>query len=158
MLNLMIGGKEYTIEYTFAAAEHKDTVQKIFNIVSGAYFVRRMGTETLATASIGATSEMVADIPNIVKTCFYSGLFENHKVTEEEAYELMKQYMKENKYSYKKLFDDIKKCMEEDGFFDLSGLTEMMKEMGENIQKNLEQATKEPKKPQDHKKKSTSKK
>ena len=36
---------------------------------------------------------------------------------------------KENKISYRKLFEDIKTCMEDDGFFDLSGLTEMMEEM-----------------------------
>ena len=64
--------------------------------------------------------------------------------------------MKENNFSYKRLFDDIKKCMEEDGFFDLSGLTEMMQEMNENLKKNLEAVTKQTKIPQDHKKKQTS--
>lgn len=156
MLNFVVGGKEYTLEYSFAAAEHKETVQKMFNIVSGAYFVNRMGTENMATASINATSDMVADIPNIVRTAFHSGLLENHGVDEAEAYKLQKQYMKENKFSYKKLFDDIKKCMEEDGFFDLSGLTEMMQEMNENLKKNLEAVTKQTKIPQDHKKKQTS--
>jgi hypothetical protein len=60
----------------------------------------------------------------------------------------MKAYMKENKISYKKLFDDIKECMEDDGFFDLSGLTEMMEEMNNQMEE------KAPKTPQDHKKKS----
>lgn len=161
MKTINVNGKEYTLEYSFMAAEHKDTVQKMFYIVSGTYLTKRMSAidkaenkaEGIADAMLEGTSEMVADIPHIVKTAFYSGLLENHKVSETEAYEIMKAYMKENKISFRKLFEDIKTCMEDDGFFDLSGLTEMMEEMGENMNANLTKATKTP---QDHKKKSTS--
>lgn len=162
MLNLKIGEKDYTLEYSFKAAEHNETVQKMFNVVSGAYLIKKVGVvdekqntdkQAVAEAMIGGTSEMVADIPHIVKTTFYSGLLENHNVSQEEAYDLMKQYMKENKISFKKLFDDIKKCMEDDGFFDLSGLTEMMEEMNQSVEEQTKK--KNPKTPQDHKKKST---
>lgn len=160
---LTINEKEYKLEYSFMAAEHKDTVQKMFNIVSGAYLIKRANLtedenaetkkEEIASAMIDGTGEMVADIPHIVKTAFYSGLLENHNVSEEEAYALMKQYMKENKISFRKLFDDIKACMEEDGFFDLSGLTEMMEEMNKSVEEQTKKRTS--KTPQDHKKKST---
>lgn len=153
MFKFKANGNEYTLEYSFMAAEHKETVQKMFNIVSGAYILKQAQNKEnngdVATAMLDGTSEMVADIPNIVKTAFYSGLLENHGVSEEEAYEIMKAYMKENKISFKKVFDDIKTCMEDDGFFDLSGLTDMLNEMGENIENNLKKI------PQDHKKKST---
>ena len=43
--------------------------------------------------------------------------------------------------------------MEEDGFFDLTGLTEMVAEMNKQDE---EEVKKVPKTPQDHKKKSTS--
>ena len=114
MLNLKIGEKDYTLEYSFMAAEHNETVQKMFNVVSGAYLIKRANVteeskEDIAGAMIEGTAEMVADIPHIVKTAFYSGLLENHDVSQEDAYKLMKQYMKENKISFKKLFDDIKK-------------------------------------------------
>lgn len=155
MKTLVINGKEYKLEYSFEAAEHKDTVQKMFNVVSGAYLAKTgiasaesKDEDKLASAMIDSVSLMVADIPHIVKTVFYSGLLENNPVSEEEAYELMKQYMKENKFSYAKLFEDIKECMEDDGFFDLSGLTDMVQKM------NPETSKKEPKKPQDHKKSS----
>ena len=59
--------------------------------------------------------------------------------------------MKENKISFRKLFEDIKTCMEDDGFFDLSGLTEMLSEM------NPTEKKKQVKKPQDHKKPTGSK-
>ena len=160
MKNITVNGKEYKLEYSFKAAEHKDTVQKMFNVLSGAYFIKKtsisqndedLSKESVAIAMIDGTGELVSDIPHIVKTAFYSGLLENEKLSEEEAYELMKNYMKENKVSFRKLFEDIKTCMEEDGFFDLSGLTEMMKEMEENVQSNLKKKV-----PQDHKKKLTS--
>lgn len=158
MLILKIGEKDYTLEYSFKAAEHNETVQKMFNVVSGAYLIKRANVvdenkEQMAMAMIDGTAEMVSDIPHIVKTAFYSGLLENHNVSEEEAYDLMKQYMKENKISFKKLFDDIKTCMEDDGFFDLSGLTEMMEEMNKSMEEQTKKKT--PKTPQDHKKKST---
>lgn len=161
MLNLKIGEKDYTLEYSFMAAEHNETVQKMFNVVSGAYLIKKAnltseGTENkedMASAMIEGTAEMVADMPHIVKTAFYSGLLENHNVSQEEAYNLMKQYMKENKISFRKLFEDIKTCMEDDGFFDLSGLTEMMEEMNKSVEAQTKKKT--PKTPQDHKKKST---
>ena len=158
---LNINGTEYTLEYSFMAAEHNETVQKMFNVVSGAYLIKKAnltseGTENkedMASAMIDGTAEMVADMPHIVKTAFYSGLLENHNVSQEEAYTLMKQYMKENKISFRKLFEDIKTCMEDDGFFDLSGLTEMMEEMNKSVEAQTKKKT--PKTPQDHKKKST---
>lgn len=138
MLNFTVNGNEYKLEYSFEAAEHKETVQKMFDVLSGAHILRQATKKkSVANAMMDGTAEMVADIPHIVKTAFYSGLLENNPMTEKEAHKLMKAYMKENKYSYKKLFDDIKTCMEDDGFFDLSGLTEMLNEMGKNIEKNL---------------------
>lgn len=144
---ISIKDKEYTLEYSFMAAEHKDTVQKMFNIVSGAYIVKQAQTigddlTKVASAMIDGTSEMVADIPNIVRTAFYSGLLENHKVTEEESYELMKSYMKENKINFKVLFDDIKKCMEDDDFFELSGLMDMIREMNASAETQIQSKTK----------------
>lgn len=152
---LNIGGKEYKLEYSFEAAEHRDTVQKMFNVLSGAYLVRSGITgeekkDEVAGAMIDGVSAMVADIPHIVKTAFYSGLLENNPVSEDEAVSLMKQYMKENKIGYNKLYEEIKSCMEDDGFFDLSGLTDMIQSMN----KNMTTAAKEKamKAPQDHKK------
>lgn len=143
MKTININGNEYKLEYSFAAAEHKATVQKMFNVVSGAYLVKDAAFDTEENESkkntvatmINGVSEMVADIPHVVKTAFYSGLLENHpNITEDEAYQLMKQYMKENKISFNKLFENIKECMEDDGFFDLSGLKEMLESMNQSME------------------------
>lgn len=156
MRTLKIGEKEYTLEFTFAAAEHKNLVQNMFNILTGAYIVKNgsdlknASNEQSATiAMIDGVSDMLSDLPKIVKIAFYAGLLEHHNVSEAESYELLKKYMIENKMSFKKLFEDIRKYMEEDGFFDLSGLTETIETMNEPEKKQI-------KKPQDHKKKSTS--
>ena len=140
MKTIKINETEYVLEYSFKAVEHKETVQKMFNVMSGAYLVKDADPETAETGKgtalatmINGVSEMIADVPHIVKCAFYAGLLENHALSEEEAYQLMKQYMKENKYSFNKLFEDIKACMEDDGFFDLSGLNDMMEKMSQNM-------------------------
>ena len=147
MKSIIVNEKEYKLEFTFEAAEYKELVQKMFNIVTGAYLVRG---NNAAESIIDGASEMVADIPHICITAFYAGLLENNPVTVEEAKTLMKEYMKANKLSFKGLFDELKMCMEDDGFFELSGLTEMINEMNVSAEK-----MKNPKTPQDHKKKST---
>lgn len=161
MKTITVDNKEYTLEYTFEAAEHRELVQKMFNVVSGAYLVKHGSAikedenaeVKAAGVMIDGVSEMVSEIPHICITAFYAGLLENNPLSEEESKALMKSYMKENKVSYRKLFDEIKECMEDDGFFDLSGLTDMLEEMNQSIE---EQTKKQPKQPQDHKKKSTS--
>ena len=62
--------------------------------------------------------------------------------------------MKENKISFKKVYEEIKEAMEDDGFFDLTGLTDMMKEM-EGTEEEKPKRT--PKQPQDHKKSTSTK-
>ena len=152
---IKIENKEYTLEYTFEAAEHKQLVQSMFNIMSGAYIVKNGEIEddnSAMKAMYEGAGEMVADVPHIAKIAFYAGLLENNPVSEEESNALMKKYMVENKMSYRGVFEEIKACMEDDGFFDLSGLNEIIQEMNQSA----EEVTKPVKTPQDHKKKQTS--
>lgn len=161
MKTITVDNKDYVLEYTFEAAEYRELVQKMFNVLSGAYLVKHSGAikdgdnkeMQAAGVMIDGVSEMVSEIPHICITAFYAGLLENNPLSAENAKTVMKSYMKENKISYRKLFEEIKQCMEDDGFFDLSGLTEMLNEMNQSME---EQAKKMPKQPQDHKKKSTS--
>lgn len=153
MKTIKIGEKEYTLEFTFEAAECKNVVQSMFNIMSGSYFIRNgLQKKNAATAMIDGTVDMVADIPTIARNAFYAGLLEHNPVSEDEAKTLMKQYMRENVLSFAKLYEELKQCMEDDGFFDLSGITEMIRQMNESAEQEIQTV----KKPQDHKKKSTS--
>lgn len=153
MKTITINGKDLKLEFTYEAAECKELIQKMFGVVSGAYILKN-GNKGKVAAIYDGAAEMVGEIPLICKTAFYAGLLENNPATEDEAKELMKAYMKENKLSYAGLYKEIKQCMEDDGFFELSGLNEMLRDMNEEAVAQAEQN--QPKTPQDHQKKSTS--
>ncbi|MCU6748049.1 hypothetical protein OCV51_10365 [Faecalicatena acetigenes] len=160
MKTIQIGNEQYTLEFGFEAAENKNVVQRMFNALSMSYIGKRLDLDgenskaQVAVAMLDGTADLISDIPYICKDAFYAGLLEHHKdITAEKSKDLMKQYMKEKKLSFKGLYEEIKETMEDDGFFDLTGLTEMIEEMNkaeEIVEKKV------PKTPQDHKKKSTS--
>lgn len=161
MKTIKVGEKEYQLEYTFEAVECRDLIQKMFNVLSLSYLYKDMNASDLDRGisnemKVGqvfnGASEMVADIPHICYTAFYAGLLEHNPLSEKESKKLMKSYMKENKLSFRTLFENLKTYMEDDGFFDLSGLTEMLKEMNPT-----EKTQKAPKKLQDHKKPTSTK-
>ena len=136
MKTIQIGNEQYTLEFGFEAAENKAVVQRMFNALSMSYIGKRLDLEAenskveIAAAMIDGTADLVSDMPHICKDAFYAGLLEHHKnITVEKSKDLMKQYMKEKKMSFKGLYEEIKETMEDDGFLDLTGLTEMVAEM-----------------------------
>lgn len=149
MKEITVNGNDYKLEFSFEAAERKDFVSMMFRIVSGAALLEDAADMENPTPKdmINGTINMVSDIPHICRTGFFVGLMENNPLSETEAKALMKSYMKENKIGYADLYEDLRKCMEEDGFFELSGITKMLNQMAEN--------QKQRKVPQDHKQKST---
>lgn len=162
MLEISIKDKQYKLEYTFEAVRHKTLLKMMFDIMSGAYTTKKIlaiqneNEANAVVAMLDGTSDMVADIPEITEIAFYAGLLENNPVDKAEAKSLMKQYMIDNKLSFNALYTQIKECMENDGFFDLSGINEMLEQMNKAMTESQDN-----KKviPMDHqKKKSTSKK
>ena len=84
-----------------------------------------------ASALIDGVADMYSEMPDTVVTAFYAGLLENNAVlNEKEAGKLLKQYFKENpdsEYSsFPGMFNLIKECMQEDGFFKQTGLDKMI--------------------------------
>ena len=149
MKKITINGKEYTLEYSFDAAEDRDCVQAVFKILSGAYVARRaVGVNEndiigAGSAIIDGMSDQATEIPHIVNVAFSAGLLENHEgITKEETKKLLRTYMKETKTSYMGMYELIRDCMEEDGFFDLSGLTEMIQAMNNAATEKTEKITK----------------
>lgn len=154
---IKVGNKEYQLEFTFAAAECRELVQKMFNVLTMSYVSKDMSISEMENGMdknkklggfMNGVAEMVSDIPHICNTAFYAGLLENNPMSEEDSKALMRAYMKENKLSFNALFENLKTYMEDDGFFDLSGLTEMLQTMNGAEQKEQ----KVTKIPQDHKK------
>lgn len=160
---LTIGGKDYKVEFSFEAAEYKDCVDSIFKVISGSYIMKNGPTDenekiSVATAILNGTSDMVSDIPKIAVTALYAGLLENNPVENEQAAKaLFKQFVKENpddeRASFWGMYDFLRDCMEEDGFFKLTGMDKVIAQMSEAAE---EQKSKSGKIPQDHKRKSTS--
>lgn len=136
MKTITVNEKEYVLEFSFEAAERKEVVQDMFNILSGTYIIKNASSgKSAGTAMLNGVTEMVADIPRIAREAFLAGLLENHKLSAAEAKEVMKSYMKENNLTYNDLFEETKTCMEDDGFFDLSGITKMIQTMNQSIEK-----------------------
>lgn len=136
MINIKVNEEEYKIEFGFEAAENKDIVQKMFNIRSGAYFVKNAQVSNgEAEAVIKGTSDMVADIASVCTSAFYAGMLEHNPVSAEEAKSIMKEYMRANKLNFFTLYKQLGECMEDDGFFELSGITAMIQEMSKPVSK-----------------------
>lgn len=149
MKQITINGKDYKLEFSFEAAEYHEIVQRMFNLVSMAPVLKRTASietdDDAAVAMVDGSAEMVGMIPETVKEAFYAGLLENHEgITKQEAKELMKSYMKEHKLSFAKLFEEIRQCMEDDDFFDLSGINDMMEKIGAAAEEKTEKVTKMP--------------
>lgn len=155
MKELTINGKDYKLEFSFEAVENRDFVSMMFRQVSGAAILD--GAEDIenptAKDMINGSINMVSDLPGVCALGFYAGMLENNPVDRDESKSLMKSYMKENKIGFYELYEELRECMENDGFFDLSGITKMLEKMQENQQED--QKEKAVKIPQDHKKKST---
>lgn len=169
---LTIGGKEYQIEFSFDAAEYKACVDKVFKVVSGGYIMKRgitgeEGKAEMAEAMMDGTADMFSDMASLSITCFYASLLENNPVEDEKAArQLFKQFVIENpndeRATFPGMYEFLKGCMEEDGFFKLTGLDKYLKDMSEAMEKAAKEAEKEterstlPKVPTDRKRKSTS--
>lgn len=143
MKELKIGNKVYKIEYTIEASLCNECTEKVTNLMTGFAVAE---TEDAKKQFIST----IADIPQTTLSMFFAGLLEHHGedadrtvCNKEDAKKLLKQYLSENKSSFYELMEVLLEEMGEDGFFDLIGLTKMMEKA----------QTKEPKKPQDHKKK-----
>lgn len=135
MKTIKVNEKEYVLEFSFEAAERKEVVQDMFNILSGTYIIKNASKgKSAGAAMFNGVTEMVADIPRIAREAFFAGLLENHNLSSAEAKEAMKSYMKENNLTYNDLFEEMKICMEDDGFFDLAGITKMIQTMNQTIE------------------------
>ena len=128
MKSITVDGKEYKLEFSFEAAEYKEFVKEMFDVISGAILVKNANDIENPTHEdmIDGSASMIAEIPHICIEGFYAGLLEHNPVPQGEAKTLMKSYMKENNLSFMKLYKELKQCMEDDSFFELSGLADML--------------------------------
>lgn len=164
-MNFTVGGKEYTLEYTFEAAENQKCVDAMTDIFGGAMMTKIDETKSEAL-QIRDFLMTISDLPRMAMDMFYAGLLENHgedgdgSITSRmDAKRLYKQFCKENPedakaVSYYGLVTAISNQMEEDGFFKRTGMADILGNMNGVVAENKEQKGQ----PQDHKKKQPTKK
>ena len=141
MLNFSVGDNEYKIEYSVEASLYKDFTEKMIDIID-------KFSEQKELVDKKKFIETVLDIPSTTITMLYAGLLENYEdITVKEVKGIVKEYLKEPSETQRDFFTLMSMLIEEmasEGFFGLIGLGNV------TVQK-----TKEPKVPQDHKKKET---
>ena len=156
MKKFTVDGTAYKLEFSFESAMDSDCVQSMFNMLTGAYIYKSLPgsptsqvTENMGIiATVEGFSRMFADTPKVCGIAFRAGLKENHPdLTDSEAKELMKRYMKNKKFGFNDLFNDLVECMEEDGFFKLTNLDEAIKRLtagqAEDSEENSDSKTEE---------------
>ena len=155
MKTITVDGKEYKLEFGFDAVEVGDLVQKMFEVKSGLYVARSaQDGNNIAVAMLDGTSEMLATIPKICVLAIYAGCLEHNPVSMDEAKSLLKKYMKQEKKSCTDVYNEVlMPCMEDDGFFVMSGIEKMIDTINHEME-NAEQEQTPKVVPQDHKKSS----
>lgn len=146
---LNIKGKDYTFEFTIEASLYNKCTESIAGLFADLSIAQE-------EQDIKKTISSLGNLPQTTLTMFYAGLMEYHsdEITSiDDAKNLLRDYFKEHKEDGKGNFYEVMQLMleqmENDGFFEQIGLTQMLTE---------ENQVKEVKKPQDHKKKTTTKK
>ena len=132
MKTLKIGSENYILEYGFEAAMESDVVQMEFDILTGASMAKEAETfdGKEINAMLTATSKIVGSIPTFVSKAFYAGIKLHHEdLDKADSDRLLKTYMKQEKISFMKMNTVIQECMQDDGFFEISGLMETIEDL-----------------------------
>lgn len=151
-MEITVGGKVITLEYTFEAAERHECIDAAMDIFGGTMTAKIDSTHS-EEMQVRDFLMSLSDLPRMAMDMFYAGLLENHGPdgdgmiqSRADARHLYKQFCKEHPederaMSYYALCTAIASQMEEDGFFKRTGM--------EDILDNLKNAaiTKETKKP-----------
>lgn len=141
---LNIGGEEYKLEFSIEASLRSECIEKITEIMVVMSSVNEDSAENRGDVLKG-----LSNIPNTALECFYSGLLEHHgydgdgrvKSINDAKRLVITLFSDADESGYKNWNDILALCvdqMAEDGFFELIGLVDKPKE---------------PKSPQDHKRK-----
>lgn len=147
-MELRIGGKTYTIEYTIEASLCNECTEVVSGLMTEVAIAN-------AEKDVRRLIYGMANIPQITLTMFYAGLLEKHGIDgdgtvkcKDDAKALVKKYFAENPESnFHELMRILMEQMGKDGFFKQIGLEQIAESS----------TTKKPKTPQDHLKKQTKK-
>lgn len=141
MREIKINGKIYIIKFTHKAAKCQNCVQKVFELATGTTAMRGFSESKEPTLGdmISGVAMQVAEIPSLCDTLMFAGLkAENPVETEEQAGDLLIEYMEETGKGYAEIFESFKECMAEDGFFKIAGIEDMIQSMNKSVEETME--------------------
>ena len=125
MKKIVINDKEYTLKYSIEASLYEDCVSNLLGMLSIGDDVNSQNLDAMITK--------VAHLPAMAMKLFYAGLIECHGTSgdssvlnEGDAIALAKTYLTEHEMSFEDLIGELIGCMQDDGFFKLTGLDEML--------------------------------
>lgn len=160
-MEMKVGKKIFTLEYTFEAAANKGCIDAAMDIFGGV-ITTRIDDRQSETLQIRDFIMSLSDLPRMAMEMFYAGLLENHgeegdgSITSlSDAKKVYKQFCKENPEdvkatSYYGLCTAISAQMEADGFFKRTGMMDILG--------NMSKVKNPVKNPSDRKKKQPTKK
>lgn len=148
MKKILINGKEYTLKFGFGACKNNKCIRDMFKMLTTSYFFKgQMEGKNSLEIVLDGTSNMVSEIPDTTINAWYVGLKDGMKkemeITEDIAEDLLETYMKDHKCNFRTVFEMLKECMEDDGFFVQTGIEDMIKELNEDIKDQTENQTEE---------------
>lgn len=146
MRTIKINGKPFNIKFSYRAAKYESCVESAFAVLSGAMIMGSVADAETPKYSdfIKGTCRQVGAVPNLCDKFFYAGLLDDkdneyRPKTEEEAGDLLIDYMEENDKNYDEIYDSLMECMKEDGFFEKSGIQTKLDNLAESMKKAQEE-------------------
>lgn len=150
MRTIKINGKPYNIKFSYRAAKYDKCVEQAFMIASGAHILSSLADSEHPRYSdfIKGSCKEMGMTAEMCDTFFYAGLIDDkdneyRPKTEEEAGELLIDYMEETGKNYADIYDSLVECMQEDGFFEKAGITKRVEKLNEGVKNAIEEAQQE---------------
>lgn len=125
MKTLKIGGKDYTVEYSIEASLYPACTETIMDTFINMGVGNGAVENNDAMTVIDTIKKTVSNIPKKALVLFHAGLLENHGLSENESKELLKEYLRESKKTFRDVLEELMGVVNEDNFFDLVGLNQI---------------------------------
>ena len=125
MKTLKIGGKDYKIEYSIEASLYPACTETIMDTFINMGVGNGAAENNDPMTVIDTIKKTVSNIPTKALVLFHAGLLENHGLSENESKELLKEYLRESKKTFRDVLEELMGVVNEDNFFDLVGLNQI---------------------------------
>lgn len=153
MRRLTINGKEYTFKFSIEASLYNECTEATMNMIlsfgeaQGEAESAENGDENAKDRFMSAmrkTFSTVANVPKTALTLFYAGLLEYHGSagdnsirSMDDAKKVLADYLRESENNFYDVMNLMLECMGEDHFFELTGLSKVLKKAdGESEKKS----------------------